>query len=162
MSAAAVRSGQLLLTITACVWASAIIAVVFFAGQGSNMAEFVVAGVRTIGGFVCHQRPDRSFRTGGVVWPVCARCTGIYVGAALGSVTAILVARRHRWTTFVRRARAFLTLAALPTVATLALEVIAGFASSNAVRGLAGIPLGTAIAWTLVTAAGADPSVEVH
>jgi uncharacterized membrane protein len=32
----------------------------------------------------CHQDPARSFTIAGAVLPVCARCTGIYLGAWLG------------------------------------------------------------------------------
>jgi uncharacterized membrane protein len=33
---------------------------------------------------VCHQRPDRSFYLFGAPIAVCARCLGIYLGAAIG------------------------------------------------------------------------------
>jgi uncharacterized membrane protein len=34
--------------------------------------------------FVCHQRPERSFWLLGAPVAVCARCLGIYIGAAIG------------------------------------------------------------------------------
>jgi uncharacterized membrane protein len=34
--------------------------------------------------FVCHQRPERSFWISGAPVMVCARCLGIYLGAAAG------------------------------------------------------------------------------
>lgn len=34
--------------------------------------------------FVCHQRPERSFWLFGAPVAVCARCLGVYVGAAIG------------------------------------------------------------------------------
>ena len=34
--------------------------------------------------FVCHQRPDRTFSLFGFPIAVCARCLGIYLGAAIG------------------------------------------------------------------------------
>jgi uncharacterized membrane protein len=47
---------------------------------------FVVIGLALERGFalVCHQRPERSFWIYGVPVAVCARCLGIYLGAAVG------------------------------------------------------------------------------
>ena len=43
-----------------------------------------------IGGYLCHQMPERSFFIRGVQLPVCARCTGVYffffAGLALGFI----------------------------------------------------------------------------
>jgi hypothetical protein len=56
-------------------------------------AAFPVALIATAayaaGSIVCHQLPQRSFHLWGVQLPVCARCTGIYIGAALASVAAV-------------------------------------------------------------------------
>src|SRR3990172_4419420 len=46
---------------------------------------FVVYGA---GSFICHQLPARSFHSWSAQWPVCARCTGIYVGAAVTAIVA--------------------------------------------------------------------------
>ena len=51
-------------------------------------AVFASAVVYGVGGVVCHQRPDRSFHTGGLRWPVCARCAGLYVSAGAGALVA--------------------------------------------------------------------------
>jgi uncharacterized membrane protein len=37
---------------------------------------------------ICHQIPERSFFVFGHQLPVCARCTGIYTGALIGSFFA--------------------------------------------------------------------------
>lgn len=34
-----------------------------------------------LGSYICHQKPERSFKIGGRYFPVCSRCTGIYLGA---------------------------------------------------------------------------------
>lgn len=31
--------------------------------------------------FICHRLPDRTFKINGHYFPVCSRCTGIYIGA---------------------------------------------------------------------------------
>lgn len=41
---------------------------------------------------ICHQRPERSFWIYGMPVAVCARCLGIYVGAAIG----LLLLTSHR------------------------------------------------------------------
>lgn len=41
----------------------------------------------------CHQRPDRSFFIGDYQFPVCARCTGVFLGQ-LAAVIMLLSGRR--------------------------------------------------------------------
>jgi uncharacterized membrane protein len=48
-----------------------------------------------IGYAICHQIPERSFHMGGHRLPLCARCTGTYLGAAVG-LTAIALLGRWR------------------------------------------------------------------
>jgi Predicted membrane protein len=31
--------------------------------------------------FICHRSPERTFKIGNHYFPVCSRCTGIYIGA---------------------------------------------------------------------------------
>ena len=40
--------------------------------------------------FMCHQRPDRSFFIKGKQFPLCARCTGIFIGYIIGIIIAII------------------------------------------------------------------------
>ena len=44
------------------------------------------AAVYEIGSLICHQLPNRSFYFWGAQLPVCARCTGLYVGAAVAAL----------------------------------------------------------------------------
>jgi uncharacterized membrane protein len=48
-----------------------------------------------IGYAVCHRIDGRSFHIGNIQMPLCARCTGIYLGVVLG-VAAMVVAGRGR------------------------------------------------------------------
>lgn len=106
---------------------------------------FVVYGA---GSFVCHQLPARSFHTWSAQWPVCARCTGIYFGAAIVAIVAMVRPKpdpTYDWTATTRRARMLLTAAALPTALTLVYEWTTGATPSNAIRALAGVLIGAAV-----------------
>src|SRR3954470_5681123 len=96
-----------------------------------------------VGHFLCHQRPERTFFVHGQQMPVCARCTGLYLGAALAAPLALLFAVPMA----SARGRLVLAAAALPTALTWATEV-GGFAHfSNSGRFAAALPLGFAAAW---------------
>ena len=53
---------------------------------GGRAVTTAAAGTYLVGSVICHQRPDRSFRLWGVQMPVCARCAGLYLGAAVGAL----------------------------------------------------------------------------
>ena len=69
----------------ALAWAGLLVAVPFLASRShaTSLATAVVVAVYAIGSLVCHQLPDRSWRLWTAQMPVCARCTGIYFGAAI-------------------------------------------------------------------------------
>ena len=48
-----------------------------------------------VGYAICHRIPERSFFMGGRQLPLCARCTGTFLGAVLGMVVMILLGRRR-------------------------------------------------------------------
>ncbi len=134
----------------ACLWAAALpVAAAGAAGHAGRALSLLVFLVYGIGGMVCHQRPERSFDWGGVPWPVCARCTGIYVGAA---VAAMLAPRaRTGLPRSPQRARLWLAAGALPAALTLVYEWTAGQMPSNAIRAASGLLLGGAVASILMT-----------
>ncbi len=55
----------------------------------------VLRGLRYLGGGVCHQLPERSLQVWGVALPLCARCSGSYLGALIG-LLALALRRRAR------------------------------------------------------------------
>jgi uncharacterized membrane protein len=113
---------------------------------------------------ICHQRPERSFHTAGVKWPVCGRCSGLYLAAPAGALAAVSVVRRRRRVNpraAGRRIRndlvAILLLASVPTAVTLVGEWTGLLPVTTLVRALAALPLGAAIGFAIVRVAARPP-----
>jgi uncharacterized membrane protein len=51
---------------------------------------------------LCHRITERSFTINGRQFPLCARCTGMYLGAAL-TIAALFLAGRGKWVLLPRR-----------------------------------------------------------
>jgi len=103
------------------------------------------------GAFICHQRPERSLHLESAQLPVCARCLGVYAGAASGSIIA------HAPGLVLRvRPRTLLVIGLVPTLVTLVIEWSGLVDPGNIVRGAAGLPIGLAAALVLV------PRLRVH
>lgn len=96
---------------------------------------------------ICHQRPDRSFHTAGVAWPVCGRCAGLYLSAPLGAWWAWRRSGRSRPTIDAPR---LLAWAAVPTALTLGVEWAGVSDPGSMGRFLAAWPLGGALGFVLV------------
>jgi uncharacterized membrane protein len=123
----------------------------------------VVAGAALVyegAGLICHQRPERSFHLRGVQQPVCARCTGLYLAGAAGSLAAWAGARRRL--ALPRPARAQLALASIPTALTFAAEQIGMAHPSNAVRAVSAIPLGAMAGWVFVRSLRAEARLRLE
>ena len=105
---------------------------------------------------ICHQLPDRSFHLAGFQFPVCARCLGIYTGAALAAVVHVLDGRRTRsgrWRLLsAPAARAVFVVSAIPTLVTVGLESSGLWSGTNTVRSIAGIVLGAGGALVVMSA----------
>src|SRR5688500_13513428 len=126
-------------------WAAVLPLAPYAASQpGSARAWYALAFfVYGAGSVVCHQLPERSFVLWSAQWPVCARCTGIYVGAAVAAIFATVGLKQIRlppspWRGFggprkpdTTYARVMLAAGAVPTALTLAYEWIAGDTPSN-------------------------------
>ena len=137
------------LAVAACAWLAGVVAAPF---QPVSVGVLVYA----LGSVVCHQLPERSFHLGGVQLAVCARCVGIYAGAAAalvwcaargtprGGSSLVSDIWRRRWT---------LAIGAVPTAVTVLAEVMAGWTFSNATRAGAGVALGGALALVVSEAA---------
>ena len=99
---------------------------------------------------VCHQRPERSFHTHGVAWPVCARCSGLYLAAPFAAFAAL---RRRAAGASRLQPLQLVALAAVPTALTLFWEWGGLGTPSNLIRFATALPLGAAIAFVLIATA---------
>jgi len=104
-----------------------------------------VAAVYLASGQVCHQKPERSFQTQGVMWPVCARCSGLYLAAPFAAVIAV---SRRRVTT--HPPLRLLAVAAVPTALTLFWEWGGLGMPPNLWRLATALPLGAAVTIVLI------------
>jgi uncharacterized membrane protein len=142
----------------AVAWAASLPLATWIAGgvHPLTLLYAVAVAIYGIGAWICHQRPDRSFYLWAMQMPVCARCTGIYLGGALAALAwGVAIARqraRAPSTLSARQWRVVFAIAALPTLLTLGAEWTGIAAMSNTMRAIAGVPIGVAIVWTVLRA----------
>jgi uncharacterized membrane protein len=117
----------------ACLWVGAILSAPAWTGSAASdspvpprAAAVASAAIYSVGALICHQRPERSFHLAGAQLPVCARCTGLYAGGALGVLAWVALAgarrasaRRATPLTSTPVARRVLIAASIPTAITL-------------------------------------------
>jgi hypothetical protein len=127
----------------AVIWAVLVVAAPWLAAVPAVGGAYLSAFAYGFGALICHQRPERSFHVAGAQLPVCARCTGLYVSAAIGIVFAWARSLSSSALPFAKW-RACLVWAALPTVVTLVLEWWRPAATSGVLRAAAAVPLGAA------------------
>jgi uncharacterized membrane protein len=130
------------LAATAILWSATIFAAAYAGGRmHSAVTSSLAAIVYGIGRVLCHQRPERSFHLWSVQLPVCARCTGIYAGAAGAALAGFAGFASRR----VPPPLVVLILAASPALATLLYEWTTGAMPSNGIRAASGVLLGGAV-----------------
>ena len=78
--------------LTAVAVALAVLVLVFFIQVPPSS---LLGKADVVGYAICHRIPERSFFLNGRQLPLCARCTGTFLGALVG-LAAILLLRRHR------------------------------------------------------------------
>lgn len=108
-----------------------------------------------IGALLCHQLPERSFHVDGHQWLVCARCSGLYVGAGVGALLAWAYLRRHPRAVWPRPpVLRTLQVVAVPTLITVATAWLGLGDPPNLWRAVLAVPLGLvagAVAVALMT-----------
>jgi uncharacterized membrane protein len=139
------------------VWAAVVPLAAFAASRphGPSLGYAFALGAYAIGHAICHQLPLRSFHVWGAALPVCARCTGLYVGAAVTSLAVLIRPNATNapgiGTDTAAHVRRLLLVALVPTAITLVYEWTTGTMPANWIRALAGLPLGAAVAWLIGT-----------
>ena len=96
----------------------------------------------------CHQMPERSFYFLGFPLAVCARCAGLYAGAAAGLLAYPLLRRPLARTDAPQRG--WLLLAALPTSLDFALGVLGLWENTHASRFSTALLLGAVSAFFIM------------
>lgn len=107
--------------------------------------DLLLSVVSSLGAVICHQLPERSFFWNGEQLPVCARCAGLYVSAAVGFAAWIAFKTARAWRPLAldpRAALRVLATAALPTAVSYATGVSGAWDGTNLTRALLAIPLG--------------------
>jgi uncharacterized membrane protein len=78
--------------LTAVVMALAVFIILFFI----QLPPSTLLGKADVVGYaICHRIPERSFILNGRQLPLCARCTGTFLGAVLGLTAMLLLGRRR-------------------------------------------------------------------
>lgn len=134
----------LLLQVGTAGWAVLLVLAAMPAALPAPLESFVFA----VGHLVCHQHPERSFAWAGDAWPVCARCTGLYLGAAIGlALSAAVPAGFAQQPARVRRAIGW---AVVPALVSVLFEWITGIVPSNGLRAITGLVAGAMVAALLL------------
>lgn len=98
-------------------------------------------------GYFCHQIPERSFHLAGQKFAVCSRCTGLYAGFALATLTYPLIRPLNRTDT---PSRIWLILAAVPLAIDFGLGYFDIWHNTHASRFVTGALLSSVAAFYIV------------
>lgn len=128
------------MALAATAWVALLTAGPFIPSATASVGGWLYA----VGALICHQQPERSFHLGGAQLPVCARCLGLYIGAAVGLVTWTFIARRRRSPWMARHAIVAVSVTGAPTLLTVLTAWLGVGDPSNAWRALVAVPLGVA------------------
>lgn len=128
--------------------------------QTSGAGAVVASLAYVVGSIVCHQRPERSFHLAGAQLPVCARCTGLYVGGAIGILLGMIWRRiaRALHPMDSKQVVAALIVAAAPTALTVATAIAGIWDPANPIRAGLALPLGIVAGVVLAAVASNDLS----
>jgi len=94
-----------------------------------------------VGDILCHQKVERSYFINGNQMPFCSRCTGIFLGLALGMLISIIF---YNKIVFSDKIVIFILLLILPLVIDGTMQLFGVWESKNIIRIVTGILTGIA------------------
>jgi len=156
------RRAALALLSLAAIWGLALPLLACARESSSPLVSMTGRAAFALGHVICHQRPDRSFFSCGLQWPVCGRCSGLYIGAAAGAVLALALGvrlQRPRRTSpdgAASRWRRILLFSAAPTAVLWTVEFAGLVDPGTTARFAAALPLGMAASGWLDAVARGD------
>ena len=100
--------------------------------------------------FFCHQIPERSLQFNGEVFPVCFRCSGIYIGIFI-SYLSVIVSKRFNKISPNRKTGLLLVFLTIPLVIDGFGNYFKMWNSSGEIRMITGLLLGIFISITLIS-----------
>jgi uncharacterized membrane protein len=105
------------------------------------------------GSLICHQLPERSLESGGMILPVCARDTGIYTGIFTAFIFLMLFRRMKAQKPPGIAAAVVMCVLMLPMIFDGVLSYTGLIETNNAARIFTGLLFGLPIPFLLVPAA---------
>lgn len=131
------RGLLLAVALLAMLWTAGIFVVPLIERSGDETAATTAGLARLAYRPVCHQIPHRSLALGGQPFAVCARCTGLYLGGAVGLALMTLGYGRLR-----APGRLWLLAAVAPTVIDFGMGHLTGVSLPNLARLAVSFPAG--------------------
>lgn len=131
------RGLLLAVALLAMLWTAGILVVPLIERSSDGMAATTAGLARLAYHPVCHQIPHRSLALGGLPLTVCARCTGLYLGGAVGLALMALGYGRLR-----APGRLWLLVAVAPTVIDFGMGHLTGVSLPNLARLAVAFPAG--------------------
>ncbi len=113
--------------------------------------------MQRMGSAVCHQMAERSFIFDGMQMPLCARCTGIYIGVFFAFCFLFLKKRMERGASFSAKEAALTAFAVLPVGVDGVGSYLGFWQSSQFLRILTGSMVGAVVPGFLLLAVNFDP-----
>lgn len=98
-----------------------------------------------VGRSVCHQLPSRTISVGGILFPSCARCSGIYIGFFVAAVILFLMFRKKQSNLPPIYVLVILLVFILSTIIDGALSYLTPMTTNNVLRYLTGFLCGASI-----------------